>query len=55
MASKPTRSNETTRDPMAIDEAGYNPPPVAKVDRPDPSPPSPLPRRPLSPAPSGPK
>lgn len=53
MASKPTRSTESTMDPMALDEAGYNPPPVARVDRPDPSPPAPRPSRPLSPTPSG--
>lgn len=53
MAKKPTRSNKTTMDPMAIDKTGYNPPPVAKVDRPAPSPPSPPPPRPLWPAPPG--
>ena len=51
MVSKLTRSGETTTDLMAIDKAGYNPPPVARVHRPNPSPPSP----PLSPTPSGPK
>jgi len=55
MASKPTRSFGTAMDTTAIDKAGYNPPPVARVDRPDPSPPSPPPPRPMSPAPPEPK
>jgi len=49
MASKATRSMEATINRLALDKAGYNPPPVASVDRPRPSP-SP----PLSPAPSEP-
>lgn len=40
MASKPTRFIETTMDPIAIGKAGYDPPTVARVVRPNPSTPS---------------
>ena len=48
MASRRTGFGETKMDPMKVDKAGYNPPPVAKVDRPNPTPPAPRPRPPSS-------
>ena len=50
MASEPTDSGAPAREPVVI-ERGYNPPPVAKVDRPAPSPSPPPAPRPSSPAP----
>ena len=51
MASEPTDSGAPARQPVVIEKHGYNPPPVAKVDRPPPSPPPPPASRPSSPAP----
>lgn len=43
MGSKPAGSGAGAREPIEIEERGYNPPPVAKVERPTPSPPAPRP------------
>ena len=48
MGSESTGTVADAREPIEIEEHGYNPPPVAKVERPRPSPPAP---RPSSPAP----
>ena len=40
MGNKPTGSSTGAREPI-VTERGYNPPPVAKVERPIPSPPAP--------------
>ena len=54
MGSEPTDPRTGAREPMEIEERGYNPPPVAKVERPAPPPPAPPAPRPWSPT-SGPK
>ena len=50
MGNKPTGSSTDAREPI-VTERGYNPPPVAKVERPVPSPPAPRPSSP-DPAPT---
>ena len=48
MGSESTGTVADAREPIEIEKHGYNPPPVAKVERPRPSPPAP---RPSPPAP----
>ena len=43
MSSESIRFDGGGREPSKIQERGYNPPPVAKVVRPDPSRPAPRP------------
>lgn len=50
MGNKPAGSGAGAREPIEIEERGYNPPPVAKVERPTPSPAAPRPS-PRAPAP----
>lgn len=45
MGDEPAESGDGAREPIPI-ERGYNPPPVAKVERPAPSPPAPRPSKP---------
>ena len=43
MGSEQTKSNPVRPEPVEVQERGYNQPPVAKVERPTPSPSAPRP------------
>ena len=46
MSSESVRAEAGRREPIKVQERGYNPPPVAKVQRPKPTAPAPRPSAP---------